>query len=62
MPLRPSEIVQCEACEEYSRLHELDGVKIVGDDDGDEVKAHPKTKVIGNCPHCGHPVDTSRIG
>lgn len=57
MPLRPSEIAQCEVCEEYSRLSELDNVNILK-----EVVLKDSNNVIGNCPHCGQPIDTSRIG
>lgn len=59
MSLRDSEIAQCEACEEYLRLHELDDVVI--DKNGD-VKPDRKTKSIGKCPHCGVSVDISRVG
>lgn len=63
MPLRPEETCQCECCEEYCRLGELQDVRISKDKQGyDAVLAHPKTGFVGLCPNCGNSVDTTRIG
>lgn len=59
MALRATEAAQCQMCESYSRLGELEGVRISTKTNEiiiSKDKWSERGGYLGKCPRCGEPV------